>query len=265
MVIGLWALVLLPTWLRSHEQIDEGKQVDKFQLAMSKLSKSGVEVLESSPHKQVQVKHAIRAGVDPSLRMGAAARRRRVLAVLAALQFLGLLMVLVGSDLMAAAVPAMLIVTFLTLARSQVRVERARRAIVEETAANAPLSAPMLSRPRSGARHVRRTTAHPVVARVEQAPAAPIFDAPAAWQPVRTPAPSYVLAPAATAVPRAIDAAGGWTGSAMVNAAAAARAATADAARAMATQGEDVETFPSPRPLQASDQTAELPVIRITA
>ncbi len=264
MVIGLWALVLLPTWLRSHEQVDEGKQVDKFQLAMSKLSMSGVELLESSPHKQVQVKHAIRAGVEPSTRLSAAARRRRVLAILGAIQFLGLLTVLMGGSLLAALIPAMLIGTFLTLARSQVRVERARRETAPVTAHESSVLASTITRTLAGARTARRTTTHPV-ASVEQAPAAPTVDVPAAWQPVRTPAPSYVLAPAATAVPRAIDAAGGWTGSSMVNAAAAARTASADAARAMAVQGEDVETLAPTAAARVSDDTAELPVIRITA
>ena len=253
MVIGLWALVLLPTWLRNHEQDDEGKQVDRFRRAMSQLS-TGMEILADTEHKQVQAKRVVRAGAVAPVRLSAAARRRRVLAVLSTVLLVMLLASLLGAPMWLMAVPAAAIVAFLGLARSQVRAEEARR---HPAAPQLPARAhtpSTFARTLAAARAALRANPAAAVDVVEQAPAAPTVDAPAAWQPVRTPAPAYVSAPAATAVPRAIDADGGWTGSAMVA-----------AARAMAEQAPEmepvVETAAAPVAM-VDDVTAEIPVIR---
>jgi hypothetical protein len=89
MVVGLWALFLLPMWLRNHERVDEGRQVDRFRRAMMQLSQPQVEVVSSAPHKQVQAKRAVRAGTAIAPQLTAAARCLRVLAALAVLQFAG--------------------------------------------------------------------------------------------------------------------------------------------------------------------------------
>ena len=254
MVVGLWALFLLPMWLRNHEQVDEGKQVDRFRRAMTQLSQPQVEVVSSSPHKQVQAKRAVRAGTELTPSLTPAARRRRVLAALAAVQVVGLIATMIGASVLTLVAPAALILGFLTLARSQVRRERERSASADSSAtpAVAPLNtfARALAAARSARRPVERS-----INEMEQAPAAPTVDTPASWQPVRTPAPTYVSAPAATAVPRAIDAAGGWTGSAMV-----------EAARAMAEQPEPVVTVAAAAQVAVDpDITAEIPAIRHTA
>lgn len=258
MVIGLWALVLLPTWLRNHEQSDEGKQVDRFRQAMTQLSTSHVEMLLQTDHKQVQVKRATRAGVVAPVRLSAAARRRRVLAVLSGALLVAMLSTLVGAPMWLMAVPAGAIAGFLGLARSQVRAEQARRRPVAGVSARPQETQSTFARTLAAARAARRAAPkQAVVDAVEQAPAAPIVGTPASWQPVRTPAPGYVSAPAASAVPRAIDADGGWTGSAMVA-----------AARAMAEQDvalEPVLAAPVAAPAAASvdpDITAEIPIIR---
>lgn len=254
MVVGLWALFLLPMWLRNHEQFDEGRQVDRFRRAMTQLSQPQVEVVSSTAHKQVQAKRAVRAGTTAAAPLSAAARRRRVLAVLAVLQLVGMVASLLGAGVIPVVLPALLIVGFLTLARAQVRLERSRLTPAQVEVAGPAASLNAFARALAAARSARRPAerSHDVV---EQAPAAPSVGTPASWQPVRTPAPSYVSAPAATAVPRAIDSAGGWTGSAMV-----------EAARAMAEQPEPVAgpVGVAPIPVDA-DITAEIPVIRITA
>lgn len=253
MVVGLWALFLLPMWLRNHEQVDESRQVDRFRRAMTQLSQPRVEVSSSSTeHKQVQVKRAVRAGAKPAAPLTPAARRRRVLAVLAVIQALGMLASALGAGAVPTLVPALLIVGFLALARTQVQRERARLVTTRPTTPALPNT---FARALAAARAARRPAerASDVVA---QAPAAPTVEAPASWQPVRTPAPSYLSAPAATAVPRVIDAKGGWTGSSMV-----------EAARAMVEQPEPVvEPMATPAPMAADpDITAEIPVIRHTA
>lgn len=257
MVIGLWALVLLPMWLKSHDQLNEGKQVDRFKQAMASLGKSHHELIEESAHRQIQAKRAVRAGTEVRLPLTPAARRRRVLAVLSVLQVGGLIAGAAGAGTTVMVVPFLVIVGFLMLARTQVRVEEARRRPNSQQQA-------AVSKARTQRNSFLRSLAAGRAARsdvddVEQAPAVPTVvssDQTASWQPVQSVAPSYINAPAATAVPRAIDADGGWTGVAMV-----------EAARAMA--GQDVvpvqPTAPAVEHVVDPDATTEIPVIRFTA
>ncbi len=287
MVVGLWALVLLPSWLRTHEQADEGRQVDLFRRAMTQLSGSQMDTVLRSEHKQVEVKRAPRAGSGARRGVSAAERRRRVLVVLAALEVVGIGAWALGAGTVPVVLPLLLIASFLTLARSQVRAERARRA-AQRPDLSSPVRRPSMptasvsvSRTMDAMQGVRRAlrdrqrSEHAPVAvdlePSEQTPAAPMR--PSGWQPVHTPAPSYVSAPAATAVPRGIDAAGGWTGTAMVEAARAVQsgshhtAPTGDhaAAQAMAEQPTDRMPIVTASVADAGDHTAEIPVIRITA
>ena len=258
MVIGLWALVLLPMWLKSHDQFNEGKQVDRFKRAMSSLGMSHHELIEQSAHRQISTKRAVKAGTQVRIPLSAAARRRRVLAGLGVLQVGGLIGGLLGFGTVVMVVPFLLISGFLLLARTQVRIEQQRRA--PQRTRTAPVS-----KARSQRSSFLRTLAAGRAARsdvddVEQAPAAPTVassDETTFWQPVRTIAPSYVNAPAATAVPRAIDAAGGWTGNAMV-----------EAARAMVEQEAVTPVVPTAPAVERAadpDATTEIPVIRIIA
>ena len=300
MVVGLWALVLLPSWLRTHEQADEGRQVDRFRRAMTHLSTSRIEVAMQAEHKVVQAKRAPRAGAGSEAQrpVSAAERRRRVLIALSALEVAGIGAWALGAGSAPAVFPLLLIASFLTLARTQVRAERARRAANRPTATavsdvmlaqvpnrrHQPQVSTGMART-ADALHGMRRAIRQRSGVVEQAPAAPTAEAPSGWQPVRTPAPSYVSAPAATAVPRAIDAFGGWTGTAMVEAARA-ETARADAVRAdvvstdttghsrrvdhmataaMAEQPTDRMPVVSGAASTDTDHTAEIPVVRITA
>lgn len=252
MVIGLWGVVLIPLWLKSHEQVDEAKQVDRFRRAMTSLQRGPSSDTAEPVHREVVAKRAVRAGRPTPVPLTPAARRRRVLGALSLLQVLGVVALALGAPGALALLPAVLIASFLVLARSQVRRERARRA--PAVAATPSQSFASFARAFVHARSARRPVpraADPVA----QAPAAPTVDAPASWQPVRTPAPSYVTAPAATAVPRAIDAGAGWTGAAMV-----------DAARAMAEPPAVAEVLPVVAASSVDpDITAEIPAIRFTA
>ena len=258
MVIGLWALVLLPMWLKSHDQFNEGKQVDRFKRAMSSLGMSHHELIEQSAHRQISAKRAVKAGTEVRIPLSAAARRRRVLTALGVLQVGGLIGSPLGLGTVAMVVPFLLIVGFLTLARTQVRVERERRSQQQPkstTVSSARKERNSFLRSLAAGRAARRDRDD-----VAQAPAAPTVassDETTFWQPVQTIAPSYINAPAATAVPRAIDADGGWTGNAMV-----------EAARAMVDQ-ESVApvapTAPVVEPAVDPDATTEIPVIRIIA
>lgn len=259
MVIGLWALVLLPMWLKSHDQLNEGRQVDRFKQAMTSLGKSHHELIEQSAHRQISAKRAVKAGAEVQIPLSPAARRRRVLAVLGVVQVGGLIGDIAGLGTVAAIVPLLLITGFLMLARTQVRIEQQRRQ-PQQTRTAAPASKARTERTSFLRSLAAGRAARQDVDVVEQAPALPTVatsDETSFWQPVQTVAPSYINAPAATAVPRAIDADGGWTGAAMVQ-----------AARAMAEEeavAPVAPTAPVVDPAVDPDATTEIPVIRFTA
>lgn len=270
LIIGLWILVLLPIWARRNDELNPGKQVDRFSRAMASLQKPRADLRRQAQRYSVTVKAAPRAGTQVQRSLTAAARRRRVLSVLGVLQTVGAVAAGFGFGMLFAAVPALLIVTFVAVARTQVRAEQARRQGVTPAPVARQAAATTARAARSSAAGFGRALAAARAASErrsssrspEQAPAAPVSEPlaapaqPASWQPVSTPVPSYVTAPAATAVPRAIDAAGGWTGAAMV-----------EAARAMAEAPAAAVAEPTGSGFDAADldATAEIPVIRITA
>ena len=42
-IVMLWAVVLVPMWLRRHDEVTESRSVDRFQGAMRTLSRRGAE------------------------------------------------------------------------------------------------------------------------------------------------------------------------------------------------------------------------------
>jgi len=234
-IIGMWALVLVPMWLRRHDEAQESKSADRFARAMGTLRGGGPqgsarEVLmprRAAHDPQVTVTGS-RTASSPAAR--AASRRRAVLAVLGVL-LIGwtVLVVLHKVPRWSVAVPALLVVGFLVVARRQVALagEMRRRQVRRSTLAEAAREAEArFAGQRSGARRggravdpapVRETVAPsaPVAAPVTVAPAAAGTDA---WSAVPTTLPTYVTAPRATRVPRVIDLTtpGAWSGAAMV-------------------------------------------------
>ena len=223
-IIAVWAVVLVPAWLRRHDHRDPERSVDRFSRSMQTLAQRPSVLGIPMPSQQPQPGRDV--GLDEpagevfrlarpdvsqaTARVGAAAaqarskvhgssaalRRRVVLGVLTVgLVAVGALVVTGVLLPIALAVPATLIVGFLGIARHQVRAARARRTVRERRARPEPLAA---------------TTP---AAR----PPAPRTPAPT-WEARSTPLPTYVTAPPAAGFPRVIDTEtpGAWTAAAML-------------------------------------------------
>lgn len=187
-IIALWAAVLIPMWLRRHDQISEVRSTARFSSAMKSLSRV------DDPQADVTAESAALL----------AARRRAV--VLASLISVVLLSLLGG---IAGATPKWLPILLATVLAGY-------------------LVAAALTAPARAASFKRRTDSRLPVAKTRSRATADDFETWDAWEEeddswVAVPAtiPTYVTAQRATATSRPIDhAAGGvWSGSAMVDAA----------------------------------------------
>jgi hypothetical protein len=183
MVIVMWAVVLVPIWLKKHER--------------SRLEETLREVGEL-PAKWHWAKRQPR-----DARTKAFIRRRRTL--------MALLSALIGSILMSASgaispilivVPAGLLIAFISAA---FKVTRAPQRVVQPRPQHFAAPAPQTI--------VATETAVPTAAQ----------DATRTWQPVESPIPSYVRAAKATAYPRNLDAQQPYTSAQMLEQAAALR------------------------------------------
>ncbi len=239
-IAGMWALVLVPMWLKQHDASRESKSADRFARAMGTLRRSRGEadaapaqreVLMPGRSAKVRETQVVVTGprAEQSASAQAASRRRRTLFVL-----LGLLTVtlLLGAfrviPLVAAAAPLVLVLGFLVVARRQVtqaaqmRARRERRTALAEAAraADARYATGSTAARRGG----RAMDPAPMADRRGELVADSAYDAVAAtgtddaWHAVPTTLPTYVTAPRATKMPRVIDLThpGAWTGAAMV-------------------------------------------------
>jgi len=228
-IIAVWAIVLVPAWLRRHDRLDPERSVDRFSRSMQTLASRpsvlGIPLPSSQPDAQVQedIEPEVLRVTRPELgglttRIGGVAAqanglldqsRSRVLGTSAATRRRVVLGVLVGALVLtgalvaagvlvplALAVPALLVVGFVGVARHQVVQSRRRRS----------------------ARAARRpTSVGPVrvsAPAVRPAPGA----AGSTWEARDTPLPTYVTAPPASGFPRVIDTEtpGAWTAAAML-------------------------------------------------
>jgi hypothetical protein len=242
-IVVLWAAVLVPLWLRRHDEVTETRSVDRFQGAMRTLSRRDAGGVDSRA-VVVPRRYATRALPDGasaqiSAVQRAAVRRRQVVLVLAALTLLLLVLARLHKvGLWTSLLPFVLLLVFLSsvslgrrrahsreLAARRARaaaVRREHRAAAERTLAQDPtldlpratVAEPVRERPFD--QYVVETwvptrAAEPAVAVVDPA----FYDAVAerVWDPVPVPLPTYVLAPRAPRSVRVIDLTrpGAWT------------------------------------------------------
>ncbi|HEY5187136.1 MAG TPA: hypothetical protein VIM19_20070 [Actinomycetes bacterium] len=223
-IVGLWAVVLVPMWLRRHDEASESRSVDRFEGAMRTLSRrSG-----SADRREVLVPRRASVALRPDgvpaqdARARAAARRRRT-----SLTLLGLLLVTAGLGFLGV-LPIWLVVVPLLLAvgfgwQSHVATQRAAAQATAARRARAAQSRRLREESveaRLAGRPARRPATapvvEPVVAVVEPAVAdEALYDAVAehVWDPVPVPLPTYVTAPKAPRSVRVIDLTkpGAWT------------------------------------------------------
>ena len=217
-IVGLWALVLIPLWLRSHDRADESRSVDRYRSAMSSLTVGNDDESWSA---------------EPGPAQEAASRRRMVLALLGLMLAGSLVMVLAGVlPLWFMVLPSGALVGFAALSWQQsqrieaaTRREASRQLALQEHPARDRSADRARPKPRSQERtQARRVLVHddlPEVRRTRDVREAPEVQAadPDRWEAVNSPLPTYVSAPRASRVPRVLDLThtGEWSGEAMVN------------------------------------------------
>ena len=257
-IIALWAVVLIPMWLRRHDQVSEVRSTARFTSAMKTLASrnSGNSVLEmsvpvASRGQEIHMPSPYDRSydLDPEyerelIRQTAATRRAIVIGVLT----LGLLMSLILA--VVSVLPKWLpILAALPLGAFIV-------------------AAVMTAGARRDSREYRPTKQHEVAAPRNQRQ--PVGVQPTAaqddweswdawqdtnsdsWTAVPTTLPTYVNAPRATEVPRKIDRSrpGEWTGSAMV-----------ETARTLRRPVDEIHAADPPA-VYDDLITAEIPVVR---
>ena len=230
-IIAVWAVVLVPAWLRRHDHLDPERSVDRFARSMQTLghrpSVLGIpmpthEDPSEAPDEPAEVKRPSRrlrrrrkqatGTTVPATgsqrapgrsrrrrqgRLSAAARRRIVLAVLLVALLAVAALVAAGVLIpVALVIPGTLVLAFLALARHQVRAARRRRS--RSTQARTARSAQ--AAPASGPAPVSASATG------------------STWEARATPLPTYVTAPPAAGYPRVIDTQtpGAWTAAAML-------------------------------------------------
>lgn len=240
-IIALWVAVLVPMWLRRHDQISELRSTAKFSRSMQRL-----ELAERKARESAMAVHPSNQGKavvvhNPDAHTEAARRRAVVLALLSSTLFVTLVLAMFSLLPIAAPITMLvLVVAFMgaTAMTAPARARQAQQASTGRSARRRPV-------PAANVEPSRRVAAE-----------ADDFlewdawdDEDDAWEAVPTTLPTYVTAPKASPVPRPIDkvGAGAWTGEAMV-----------DAARQMRRH----ETEHQVQQVDARDETAEIPVVR---
>lgn len=256
-IIALWAAVLIPVWLRRHDQISEVRSTARFNSAMKSLGSRpeyayAFDVEYPAARSAEPEAHVMRPTTRPSYeparpavrafddreeaRRAAAVRRATVLGILTLMLAGVLALALLSTVPRWAPILAAVPVVGFVLATAM-------------TASNRTASRP--------ARPTRNPVERPTAPHVAQAPAVEddwetwnAWDDDDSWEPVPQTLPTYVSAPRASEIPRPIDKAqpGEWTGSAMVETARAMRRHSAAA---------------SAEPVDHGADTAELPAIRV--
>jgi len=238
-IIALWAAVLIPMWLRRHDQISEVRSTLRFSSAMRTLGRNT----------------RVPGGAMSATTTAREASRRRVtvLAILSSVFLVALGLAMLGSMSMGvvivAAIPLIGYAVAMAATASQRRqVPAARRA--------RPMPEPVAAAPRA-ARPARPRGMTLQDELEEFAQWDPWEEEDGSWQAVPTTLPTYVSAPRASQVPREIDRASGgeWSGEAMVS-----------AARRMRRPRITVDDLTDERygviPPRDADATAEIPAVR---
>jgi hypothetical protein len=265
-IIALWAAVLIPIWLRRHDQISEVRSTARFSSAMRSLGSQGqvqyatdgyaldVRDLEMAPSPRRTAQPEARMtrptterpplGLDPDyerelVRQAAATRRAVVLGALTVILLVTLVLAIVAIVPRWAPILAALPVVAFVLAASMTASSRSTARVDHRTGR------------RSAEAVVREPDEVPVAQADDDWETWNAWDDEDSWEAVPTTLPTYVTAPRASAVPRGIDRSrpGEWTGSAMV-----------ETAREMRSRPRSAP-LADPTEIDHAAMTAEIPIV----
>ena len=247
-IIGLWAAVLIPIWLKRQDQVSEVRSTARFSSAMRSLGDQA-ESKQSDSARSIAHERDYISPRDRA-RNQSAKRRSLVFATLTSITALALIGTVLGLAPVSVAITsgsllvAFLVATMVTASKRNQRPAQTRTRSYRE-----------MHEVDQG-RDVRQGEERPQTrAELQNAE----LDEFAHWDPwdgeepgwdaVPSTLPSYVTAPRATAVPRNIERSGDWSGESMVN---------------MVQQARDSQSDDLVREsiTNVSDSTAEIPIIR---
>ena len=201
-IIALWAAVLIPIWLRRHDQISEVRSTARFQSAMSTLGN----------RRETRADAAAVASRRRAIVLGILTLSLVTLLILGLLNMAPMWLAFIAAGLVGAYLVAAAMTAQERGAQRQVRRTRRTEVIAEESEGfdvvveeDVPISA-------SGRRRFASLAEDPEWASWNA------WDEDDAWEAIPQTLPTYVGAPRASAVPRQIDRDhdGDWTGSKMV-------------------------------------------------
>jgi len=241
-IIGLWAAVLIPIWLKRQDQVSEVRSTARFSSAMRSLG-ARADRADSQSGRQVRHDRDFTSPRDRA-RAKAAKRRSMVLAALTSITAIGLIGTVMGFIPAVVAIitgillGAFLVTTMLTASkrdqapvRSSSSTKRAYREFheVEEVRESRKEQRPL-------------TRAELQRAELDEfANWDPWEEETPGWDAVPQTLPSYITSPRATAIPRNIERNGDWSGESMLDL---------------------VNKVQQDRVANVSDATAEIPIIR---
>ena len=240
-IIALWAAVLIPIWLRRHDQISEVRSTARFSSAMKSLGKSG-------KNNAADKRGAVSDDPREMARQSAAKRRAIIMGVLSGALALMLVLAMLGLVPRMAPIVMAIVVLSYVLAAAFTSSQRskgagARRLESEheyeyddvyedeldyddyhEIAYHDEVADVAYPRSRGGRPQTRRTRDAQVAAAMDDFLSWDPWEGEAEtarddWSAVPTTLPTYVNAPRATRVRRPIERDRDWSGEAMVEAA----------------------------------------------
>ena len=247
-IIGLWAAVLIPIWLKRQDQVSEFRSTARFSSAMKSLGDHADRVDRANSESDRQLRHD-REFTSPRdrARVKAAKRRSMVLATLTSITALGLIGTVMGFVPAFIAIAAgILLVAFLvtTMLTSSKRAQApARSASSISTSKRAYREFHEVAEVREPRIDQRpRNRAERQVAELDEfAKWDPWDEEVSGWDAVPQTLPSYITSPRATAIPRNIERNGDWSGESMLDL---------------------VNKAQQGRVANVTDETAEIPIIR---
>ena len=227
-IVGIWAVVLLPMWLKKHDTDARIRTVDSFREAMATLSDGVLPPPQVEP--SVSAKRAVPTGVDV-IRRNSIARRRRVFIASLSTVPTTLLAIRFGSlSIAALVIPVVAFVGYVAWVRQDIQRVALERRVAARNGGHAPARVEQRQRwqlARAMATIRRNATARllaeePVLdtSTTEAWQPAEVETAPTTFTMPEVVVPTYVTAPAATSVPRELDRKyGTWNGETMLEAA----------------------------------------------
>ncbi|HBK39576.1 MAG TPA: hypothetical protein DDZ31_06520 [Actinobacteria bacterium] len=249
-IIGLWAAVLIPIWLKRQDQVSEVRSTARFSSAMRSL---GDRADSQQSHSTRAVAHE-REFVSPRARARhqSAKRRSVVLATLTSITALALIGTALGLISAVAAIASGLLLGTFLVASMLTASKRGQRPAQNRTRSYRELHEVDES---GDTRRQQRPLSRAELQKAELDEFAnwnPWDEEEPGWDAEPSTLPSYVSAPRATSVPRNIERAGDWSGESMVNI----------VQQARDSRSEDLVREPV---ANVSDSTTEIPIIRANA